>query len=42
MIKKFGMIEQSPVEIDNNIEYTNIMPPIDKLSDYQIWKKSTK
>jgi len=36
--KKFGMIEQLPIEENNNIEYTNIIPPCDQLSDYKIWK----
>ena len=42
-----GMIEKQPIEDTNNTnninntnntEYTNILPPMNKLSDYQVWK----
>ena len=36
--KKIGMIKKTPVETNDNIEDTSILPPIHKLSDYQIWK----
>ena len=36
--KKMGMIEQEQIKTTENIEETSILPPIDKLSDYQIWK----
>ena len=36
--KKIGMIKETPVETNDNIEETTILPPIHKLSDYQIWK----
>ncbi len=36
--KKIGMIKETPVETNDNIEETSILPPIHKLSDYQIWK----
>jgi len=36
--KKIGMIKETPVETTDNIEDTSILPPIHKLSDYQIWK----
>ena len=36
--KTMGMIEQEPIKTTENIEETSILPPIDKLSDYQIWK----
>jgi len=36
--KTMGMIEQEPIKTTENIEETSILPPIDKLYDYQIWK----
>ncbi len=36
--KKMGIMEQEPIDTNDYIENTRILPPIDKLSDYQIYK----